>query len=250
MKKTITLFLLSLLIPQLTFADTKVVFESSDGSHTIWSNDKYFRITQAKPNKSKANKTNEDGMTGNMLGDYRSGKKYIIVEKDKIIIDMSTPLPAFLQGSNLSGKHKTKKIKIKYIKKDTGKIITGLNVTKYDIVVKGEKCFEVSLTKNKAFTSFAKKLEKIISDDDNDSQEGSNCEQAENQIDNDKENKYGYPVKIIDANGAVKMEIKEFNTNAKAPKNHLSLPKGYKVMSMMEAMTEAMKNVKFNSNSE
>lgn len=230
---------------QLTFADTKIVFDVPDGTFTTWSNDKYFRVSQTeyrKP-KSKNNHQNEDSgkMPGDMLGDYRSGKTYMIIEKDKVLMDMKPPM-SFLNTS----KHKSKKLNIEYKNKGKGKTIAGLSTIKYDIIVKGKKCFEVLLTKNKAFISAANKYNAINSDDDNNPEADSICEQAENQIESQKISKNGLSVKTTNANGVVEMVIKEFKTGVKAPKKYLGLPKGYKVMTMMEAMTKAMKDGSFN----
>ena len=66
------------------------------------------------------------------------------------------------------------------------------------------------------------------------------CEQAENQIDYSMDEKYGYPVKSVDANGQTQLLLKEFKNKVKAPKRYLAFPKGYQVTTMMEYASKAM----------
>jgi len=90
MKKIIISLIISLFINQLVFADTLIVSESADGIFTAWSNDKYIRgrFVQNK------NPTNEPMPPGDMFNDFQSGKMYMIIDKEKLIIDMA---PHFLQ---------------------------------------------------------------------------------------------------------------------------------------------------------
>jgi len=67
-------------------------------------------------------------------------------------------------------------------------------------------------------------------------------------MDQEKDSKYGYPVKMTDANGQLQILLKKFKTNQTAPKNYLAFPKGYKVSTMMEAAGTLMKMQQNNQN--
>jgi len=234
MKKTFLIAILGLLTIQLANADTQMAFKYQDGSLTTFLNDKYMR------GKFTQNSNSEDSMPpGDMFGDFRSGKMYFIIEKEKLLIDTAAPA-AFAGFKNIPGMPevpKPPKLKITYKNKGAGKTISELKTIKYDIIVQGEKCFEYLLTKDKAYSAAMKKFDSINSDD-GDAQDM--CEEAEFQMDEKQYMKYGYPVKTVNANGKTTMLLTQFKTNVKAPKKYLSFPKGYQVTTMMEYAQKAM----------
>jgi len=245
MKHTALLIIASITFSQMAFADTKIVIESSEGSFTTWSNNKYLRTTQTKVKqpKKRSSQYNSDEemsneMPGDMFGDLAKKKTYFIIEKDKILMDMSSPM---LFGG-LAGQQKPRPLNIEFKNKGTGKTVAGLKTTKFDIIVEGKKCFEVLSTKNSAYASLVQSYDSLSSEQGN---MDDICDQAESQMSDKQYSKYGYAVKSINKYGEVDLLVKEFKTNVKAPNKFLSFPKGYKVMTMMEAMSKAMKSGNF-----
>ncbi len=243
MKKIIFSILISGLVQQLALADSRLVFKTAEDKLTYWSNDKYFRMKIPKDIKSG----NSPMSSGDMLADLRSGKTYMINDKEKIIVDVSNPEALFSGLPKAESAHQeTKATNYTYKKIGAGKKIAGIKTTKYHVIAQGKKCFEILMSKNKAFNRVMKKLDSIQPGDDgehgnNDDYNNSDdvCEQVKNKMDNDNMAQYGYPVKATNANGIVQYEVLEFKTNVKAPKNYLAFPKGYKVKTMMELMKEA-----------
>jgi hypothetical protein len=232
MKKIQLTLFIALLLNNIAYADTKMVIETPEGILTTWSNDKYFRAGH----KQNLNSTNPPGPEGDMLGLLKSRKMYMIMDKEKILIDMSNPMP-FSELSNMSSRPK---IKISYVNKRKGEFIAGLKTTKYDLMARGKKCFEIYVTKNNAYNKTISDFNSLDSNDGD--AQGDLCEQIETQQNPGIDKQYGYPVKMIDRNGKVTMLLKKFETNVTAPKKHLALPKGYQVMTMMDAMSKAMKD--------
>ncbi len=229
MKSTILLMAIGLLSSSVTFADIKMIMQTTDGNLTTWANDNYFRTKLPKNQEADQNPM----PPGDMLGVFKMKKIYMIIDEKKLLIDMSAPMPF----AAMSGNQKPPKLKIRFKNKGAGNKIAGMVTTKYDIIAQGQKCFEVLTTKNKTYSALIKKYDSI------DSPQGDSqnlCDEVENQIDDEMSAKYGYAVKMTDANGKVQMLLKEFKTGIKAPKKYLSLPKGYRVTTMMEAMSEMM----------
>ncbi len=243
MKKIFFIVLISSLMQQLALADSRLVFKTTEDKLTYWSNDKYFRMKIPKDKES----TNSPMSSGEMLADLRSGKTYMINDKEKIIVDVSNPEALFGGLPKAESSHQeAETTNYTYKKIGAGKKVAGIKTTKYHVIAQGKKCFEILMSKNKAFNLVMKRLDSVQSGDDdghhnNDDYNNSDdiCEQVENQMDDDKMAQYGYPVKATNAKGIVQYEVLEFKTNVKAPKNYLAFPKGYKVKTMMELMKEA-----------
>lgn len=234
MNKLIVALFTGLFINQSAFADTRIVIETPDGKITTWSNDKYTRSKLPTNEEMKRSPIQFDAV----IGDFRSGKTYMLSNKQKLLVEVSTKPPM----AGLAGMFKApkpKKLEITYKSKGPGKTIAGLKTMKYDFIVRGKKCFEVWLTKDAAFAAEMKKHNLLDTSEAGDVDDDI-CEQANNQDNEKLEAKYGYAVKALDANGKSDLFIKEFKTNVTAPKKYLSLPSGYKIMTMMEAMTNAM----------
>lgn len=244
MKTRMILFSICLIINQTAIADTLMVIESSEGTLTTWGNDKYIRANM----KQAVNSETPSGPEGDMFGMLKTKKMYLIVDKEKILIDLSNPMPmANYPGmAEMGNMNKPPQIKVSYTNKRKGKVIAGLETTQYDFIAEGKKCFDVFLTKNKAYSKIIQDFDSLESAEGD--TDGGLCEQAEIQQDSDLAKQFGQPVKMIDANGKITMELKKFKTNTTAPKNYLALPKGYQVMTIMDAMSKAMKDgtIKYN----
>jgi len=229
MKKIITVLLASLIINQTALADSRMVIDTGSNKATIWSNEKFAR------SKITANTSEEDNdiPPGDIFVTFSTGKTYMIIDKKKSLFDMSSPAMNF--GGIVPEKKPLKKLNINYKNKGRGETIAGLETTKYEISLEGKKCFDMLLTRNKAYSSVMKKFNSIPENYDSNE---SLCGQVESQISAEKEAKYGYIVKSTTADGKLDMLLLEFESGIKAPKKYLSFPAGYKIKSMAEMMQE------------
>jgi len=231
MKKILTILLFSISTHSIAFADTRIVIDSYDGKSSIWLNDKYIRMSFKDSNPQGDN----PGPPGDMIANFSSGKSYMIIDKTKTLVDTSTPPMMF--GAMMPKKSEHKIIKATYKNKGPGKTISGLKTTQYEVSIQGRKCFDMLLTKNQAYASAMKKIDSLH-DDAGDFE--SICDQINEQVDIEANEKYGYPVKSITADGKLEMLVVEFKTNVKAPAKYLSFPSGYKIKTMTQIMQEEM----------
>ncbi|HED35174.1 MAG TPA: DUF4412 domain-containing protein [Gammaproteobacteria bacterium] len=249
MKKIIAALFIGIAINNIALADTRIIIETGDSKTDIWLNEKYARTSFIENNSDKnspdennpdENDPDENGSElppGDVIKNFSSGKNYMIIDKKKILLDMSSP-PMFFEEmtSDTPKKKSSQKINFTYKNRGSGETIAGLKTTKYEVSAQGRKCFDIWLTKDRIYGQAMKKLGYFSDSEDDDDGSESICEQA-NADDNEK---YGFPVKIIATDAEQDMLVVEFKTNVKAPRKYLSFPAGYKIMTMTEMIQDAM----------
>jgi len=153
MKKTITALLISLAINNSAFSDSLLVNKTDDGKVTIWLNEKYMRLTFTEE------KQNDDSPAppADMITNFSSGKTYMINHKDKVLLDTSSA-PMF-SGGMMPEREPASNPDILYTRKGAGETIAGLKTTRYEVSIKGKKCFDMWLTKDSAYTRVIKKID-------------------------------------------------------------------------------------------
>lgn len=247
MKKIIAVLFIGLVINNIALADTRIIIETGDSKADIWLNEKYARTSFIENNSDKnspdennhdendPDENSSEQPPGDVIKNFSSGKDYMILDKKKTLVDMSSP-PMFFgkMMSDTPKRIKNHKISFTYKNRGSGETIAGLKTTKYEVSAEGIKCFDIWLTKDRVYGQTMKKLG-LFSEDEHD-ESGSICEQT-NADDNEK---YGFPVKIIAADAEQDMLVVEFKTNVKAPRKYLSFPAGYKIMTMTEMIQEEM----------
>lgn len=184
----------------------------------------------------------ERGGTEYMLFDMANRKMYAVNPKEREVIDLS----GFLAQRSAKSRS-TAKVDAKLTRKGAGPTVAGYATEHYVSTASGRKCADEYLSKkamddlratmlsSERFWELGKEFDSGMTGAAFDP-----CDLAEAQLGKSYQ-EYGLPLRVVDADGSVSVEVTRIVKNAALPAGGFSLPKGYAVVDMSKKMGEAMR---------
>ncbi|NIO41353.1 MAG: DUF4412 domain-containing protein [Burkholderiales bacterium] len=177
-----------------------------------------------------------------MLFDMANRKMYAVNPEEREVLDLS----GFLAQKSAQNRS-TAKLDAKLARQGAGPTVAGYATEHYVSTANGRKCADEYLSKkamadlratmlsSERFWQLGKEFDSGMAGAALDP-----CDLAEAQIGRSYE-KYGLPLRVIDADGSVSVEVTRIVKNAPLPAGGFSLPEGYAVVDMSRKMDEAMR---------
>jgi len=184
----------------------------------------------------------ERGAKEYMLFDMAKQKMYAVNPGDRQVVDLSGFLA---QRSGKSGS--ARKVAAKLSRKGAGPTVAGYATEHYVVTANGKKCADEYLSKKamadlKATMTASERFWQLGED----YQPGMGgamsdpCDLVDTQIGKSYK-KYGLPLRVVEADGSLSMEITRISKNAALPPGGFSVPAGYAVVDAHKQMQDAMR---------
>ena len=168
-----------------------------------------------------------------MLMDLGKKKMYVVIAKDKVVLDSSDMFMKKRTATN------DLKVNVKHM--GAGPRLAGYATQKYALSVNGQQCEQVLISKKAMKDSgMQQMMEAMASMNMNPMavNQASNCERAEGLFAS-RMKKLGIPLGTI-KKGQLKQDITRIVTDATPPAGAFTLPKGYRVINMQQYMMQMM----------
>lgn len=183
---------------------------------------------------------------GFVIIDGNKKTMHVVSHEEKQIMNMADMLKNNKPGNN-------SKFTVKFFKEGNGPKIAGYSTKHYIITVNGKKCSDEFTSKKmlkdlgiqKTFERVASMFAGMGPSGMDMMQDMDPCMMAEEKISSEFV-KYGYPMRSLDANGALESEVINLTQNTSLPAGGFNLPNGYPVVDMgqmMQGMMPDMQNM-------
>lgn len=174
------------------------------------------------------------GQPGYMLMDFKAGTMYMVSPEEKTVIDNSNMMRAMREDkAEPAGRQPS----VRFEHKGAGPDIAGYRTEHYVEYADGVRCGDLFLSKeamaDSGFSDFMDAMD--AAGLSNSGEETNPCDwQSSEGLGFIRDN--GYPLRELDADGALSNEVTRIQTNAVLPAGGFELPADYRVMTMEQMM--------------
>ena len=213
------------------FAVTLIVSQTGEGElQQMWIDGSRMRVDMSE-------------QASYILIDAKEKKMYVVDTVEKSVMDMSSNINRSSDKATTKGKYK-----VTFESRGKGPEIAGYATQHYAFLVNGKKCSdeylsEKALSHMKA-NDFFEAMSDLGSMEMEDMPPGmiDPC-MAVDAMSADSYKKAGFPLKIVNVDGATEHEVLEIDKNASSPEGGFDVPSGYPVQSLDEMMQESMRDI-------
>lgn len=228
MKTILILIFFIAVTPFTTFSYGAVAIDTKDDeglNQTLWLENGKMRVDSGE----------EEGY---MLFNAKTNTMYIVDPEEKKVMDMSSFLTKSSAGKN--------RFKMKVKKRGKGPVIAGYSTSHYAFFANGKKCTDEYLSKKAlndvGSTTIFDALSKLGQMEGLPSESVDPCDSVDGSS-GDLYKKYGFPLRIVNDDGSLDLEVIKISKKRKMPKGGFDLPAGYAVEDVGNIMQKAMQNM-------